>query len=552
MTVNSFGFNKAQASYFIDNRVLKKMISVSQNVKLASLFSSAISFGVTKARYETSTSFLYLSLGTLLVSSLWHYGSLLMAAQRICKEAKTLADNDMVELPNPIEPAICDAFPTENCADTEFYRNQLILNAKHNIIISGNFCGGKAFANLLALIESRLKENDKLKVIILSSPLFLLEQHQQQIQKLSKLYPERFSFILTPNIFHIVPHLKFSTNHTKCTVIDYGQYFMLGGSGIKDSFSKTGLVSVTREVFLKDKEAPIKLDHEPEQKMAEESDKLSVLLGEFRDMDWVFKSKQHSLAGKRVFQQMLLLCQRWEVYSKDDLESNSNHSSLSRRMLKDSTTPDVSTDIAVFSKSSKKAENVAFKLLALGPDQSESLFTEEIVTQTRKAKKTILIEHMYFHPTIEIMNALVEAAKKGIRIKIITSCNSSTSSYAQTLYAARNKYNYTYLLDHLPENAKRNVEIFAFKQKGKTLHKKLIIIDGTKIIAGSSNLGFKSLVRTSDDELSFCAHSKELVEYTEKVVEEDIRHSTVVVNPRTTFCDKVQALAHYCIAHIFG
>ena len=51
-----------------------------------------------------------------------------------------------------------EAFPTQHSAETEVWRMKMIESAQHNIVISGNYCGGKAMMATLDKIEERLYE----------------------------------------------------------------------------------------------------------------------------------------------------------------------------------------------------------------------------------------------------------------------------------------------------------------------------------------------------------------------------------------------------------
>ena len=138
---------------------------------------------------------------------------------------------------------------TNHCAPTSEWRKRLIRAAEHNIVISGNYCGGKAFDEVLELIKARLEENVKLKVVIISSPRFIKEDPEKNIRNVSLIselkqkYPERFSVVYSDDVTINggKDGFKKVTNHTKYTGIDFGRYYIMGGSGIKDSFDLSGV-----------------------------------------------------------------------------------------------------------------------------------------------------------------------------------------------------------------------------------------------------------------------------------------------------------------------
>ena len=159
---------------------------------------------------------------------------------------------------------------------------------------------------------------------------------------------------------------------------------------------------------------------------------------------------------------------------------------------------------------------------------------------------------MYFQPTTAIMNALTDAAKRGVKIKIITSGVYKDCPSSHLVFGPRNKYNYAYLVNSLSEQDRENVEIFEYQQKKKGNHKKVIVIDD-QVIAGSSNLGYKSLVTTSDHELNFFAKSQAFADETMKICDIDIQHSKKVVDPITLSVNEYfQAFLHRLMAPLIG
>lgn len=443
----------------------------------------------------------------------------------------------------------CEALTTQHSADTELWRKRLIASAEHNIVISGNYCGGEAFIDFLKLIEKRIGERPQLKVVILSSPQFLTGKCLKELNSILEKYPKNISLVTCPSILHISPGIKQTTNHTKCMVIDYGRYFILGGSGIKDNFNQTGLDDLTKEEFLRSEGEPI-----PESTHEKENGLLGQFIpGNFRDQDWVFSSQEKpretNPVGRQVYKQTLLLAHRWETYEASINNSNigkdpCGHAknlglftgistpikpkdTITTQLLK---TPAIEltqleTNCQAFESNVKKATKVYCKVFASGPEQANSPFGVEVLNGIKKATKEIVINHMYFHPTEEIMDALIKAVQRGVKIKIITCGIYKNAPMSHQIFGPRNKYNYSYLMNALTSGEQKNVSIFEFRGYNTGNHKKLIVIDNVIVIAGSSNLGYKSLVTASDHELNFIAKSKKLAHETLKVCKVDEQHS---------------------------
>src|SRR5262249_41829968 len=113
-------------------------------------------------------------------------------------------------------------------------------------------------------------------------------------------------FVESPDIYC---KSKKTTNHTKFTIIDFGAYYLQGGSGIKDNFVHTGLDHLSTEQFLEmewKKQAP--KTHSP-------------IPGNFRDQDFVFccQNEKEREMGKKMYRQALFLAYKWDRYKKDHL-----------------------------------------------------------------------------------------------------------------------------------------------------------------------------------------------------------------------------------------
>ena len=530
-----------------------------------------------------------------------------------------------------------EAFPTQHSADTEVWRMKMIESAQHNIVISGNYCGGKAMMATLDKIEERLKEVPDLKCVIISSPKFLDENIRTRLEGLKSRFQNNFSLVLSPDVVHIGNGLKFSTNHTKCTVIDFGKYFILGGSGIKDNFCGTGISGYSKKQFLE--ERGLENSYESDASGASFWNKL---LGSFRDMDFVFKTKGDNDEGCRIFSQSLLLAYRWEQYNKQvnkgvfetasvplenigqlgvskfggvrcaayaDEESvpdsvtfelpKSSPKELrhvntvvegfeAQSLAKDVTTKIItsgpqdatsnfgtavldqnSVTVELLKSQPKKlsevatvvegfeaqslAKDVKTKIITSGPQDATSNFGTAVLDQIKKAQKRLVINHMYFHPTEEIMQEIANAAKRGVKVTVI-SCNVfKDCPKSHYVFGARNKHNYMRLFESLTPEERQNVEVYNFEQKNIGTHKKVIIVDDS-VLAGSSNLGYKSLVTASDDEINFLCDSEKFADETWKVCQKDIEKSSKFEYKKgaLTIAERCNSYFHYLLSAVHG
>ena len=584
---SSFGYHSSGSfdGDIVRTSKLTRIADVMRKITFVALTAFTILSGI---GIVSSTGIILGSIGFIGSSGLY-YSSTYFNYKQICKTAGIVFQN-AEQINKFVASGVegkCEAIPTEHCADTELWRENLIKAAEHNIVLSGNYCGGTSFAKLINLFEKKIKSNPNIKIVIISSPNFIKNGNLEKVKGLSLEYPDNFCLVESPDIWHVSTGLKKSTNHTKCMVIDYGKYFILGGSGVKDNFAQTGLDHLTKEQFLNnrkksaDQQDGSLLINENGENPAEDGIFKNLIPGNFRDMDFIFKSTNYKgyCSGKQVYKQMLLLCHRWDQYNKmlnKDVESiklNVENLALFSRKKSDpklsviapedslvvkllkTPIPDFSnlkTKVDKFDRSKDKCSKVAFKIFASGPEHNSSKFAEELEKAIINSKNQIVINHMYFHPTKRIMNALIDAAKRGVKIKVITAGVYKDCPTSHLAFGPRNKYNYSFLLKSLSEQEKSNIEIYEFQQIKKGLHKKVILIDDL-VIAGSSNLGYKSLETASDHELNFFAKSKSFVEATMKICDVDIKYSKKIENSiDLSITEYFQAFMHRLLAPLIG
>lgn len=106
-----------------------------------------------------------------------------------------------------------------------------------------------------------------------------------------------------------------------------------------------------------------------------------------------------------------------------------------------------------------------------------------------QAQASITIENAYFLPPPELRQALIDAAKRGVEVKVMTNSRASNDS-GFVSDAARYFYD-----DLLAAGVK------LYEKQGGTLHAKTATFDGTLSIVGSVNLNGRSNGRDSEDAL---------------------------------------------------
>ena len=432
------------------------------------------------------------------------------------------------------------AFPTKHSAETVKWRKRLVKAAKENIVISGNYCGGKTFDDLLDVIREQLEMKPQLKVVILSSSMYLGER--VKLDQILKEYPERVQMIKTDDVIHYSSGVNMSTNHTKCVVIDSGKYFILGGSGITDAWTDTG---TENEVLYPD------LQKKPGLSVYEK-----IIPIDFRDTDTVFRSVCGSKApiGIKVYKQMLRLASRWEHLNAHSNEMPIENESVTQKLLSKPKLKCSDTEVYGFFSHKQMTLIPDLKIYAAGPEHKDNPFFEEIIQRVEQAKKRIMINHMFFHPPKRLMDALIRAAHRGVKMTLITNNVHATSPYSHHIFGPRNQYNYTRLINALPKEIQPNVSIYEYTQNDRGSHKKVIIVDDA-VLAGNGNLGYKTLEAQADHELHYVASSKGFAEKAMLGCQEDIRFSVkknVKNLPEIGLCTFVGAKAHEKLAHFIG
>ena len=133
------------------------------------------------------------------------------------------------------------------------------------------------------------------------------------------------------------------------------------------------------------------------------------------------------------------------------------------------------------------------------PDEDGDQNTKALYLQAiRSATDSIVIENAYFLPPAELRNALINAANRGVTVKIMTNSR-ETNDMGPVSDASR------YYYDDLVEAGAQ-----VFEKQDATLHSKTMTVDSKFSIIGSVNLNGRSQWRDSE---SVVAVSSENVAY---------------------------------------
>lgn len=129
----------------------------------------------------------------------------------------------------------------------------------------------------------------------------------------------------------------------------------------------------------------------------------------------------------------------------------------------------------------------------------------------RAAKHSITIQNPYFLPDPDARDALLDAVRRGVRVRIMTPAAGATDS---TLVAHATHHHYGSLL-------RGGVRIFEYERT--LLHQKVFTIDGEWCSVGSANFDDRSF--EINDEISLVVFDPAIAAELERAFEEDLKHA---------------------------
>jgi phosphatidylserine/phosphatidylglycerophosphate/cardiolipin synthase-like enzyme len=442
-----------------------------------------------------------------------------------------------------------EVFPTQNSQETSVWRKKLIRAAQSSILISGSYCGGSEFVQVLQELQRKLEEKKELKVVLLCDQSYVygkitsngvVHTYEETLNHIISKYPENFLYIPTSVLWSGISRIG---NHAKLFCIDGGRYFIQGGSGVQDPYVKTGLLEITEEDYL-NKNYPDYLEYIPNPEDLENSPGWlgNWLPNSFRDMDFVFKSMDTNL-GKKIMESFLVLAQSWQTFKEEKFLINPKNGVVAishpilidiSRLKNDGSDPRIDyrmkSGVERFYLEKKPAA-VKLKMFFSGPQKFIKIdYYDLIGSILDSAKNEIWVGHMYFYPS-KLMDKFVAAANRGVKIKIVTEEVFSGKSSIESALSIRNKVN---------SGFKKNVKLYIFDQGSVRYHKKVIVVD-SHVFSGSSNFSYKSMLLNSDYELNIYAESEVFARRVIRIINEDIKHSREFIGDSQSFLDNFKS-----------
>ena len=158
---------------------------------------------------------------------------------------------------------------------------------------------------------------------------------------------------------------------------------------------------------------------------------------------------------------------------------------------------------------------VPLKLVTIVANDSESddrsLYGTYLAAFTR-AKSRLWITHAYFAPNDELLDAMVNAAERGVDVRVILPAFTDSKIVLNATQAT-----YTRLLE-------AGVQVYELQDA--LLHAKSVVIDGAVSIVGSADLDMRSFVH--NDEVNAIVISRDFGQRMEEVFQKDQRESRAV------------------------
>ena len=124
------------------------------------------------------------------------------------------------------------------------------------------------------------------------------------------------------------------------------------------------------------------------------------------------------------------------------------------------------------------------RVVASTPDEEQSRIYAMLVNAIDVASKSVYLTMAYFAPGQELVDALCDAARRGVDVQLVLP---GKSDFAPVLHAGR---------DHYARLLAAGVKLFELQDA--VLHAKSAVIDGVLSTVGSSNLDWRSIALNSE------------------------------------------------------
>lgn len=389
-------------------------------------------------------------------------------------------------------------FPTEDGISSHQWKLALMGAAQSSIVFSGCYCGGAAFEEVLNVLDGCMRRNNQLHVTGIATNIKLTPENCVHMQQLKEEFPDQLQWVVHPEAaLYLSPttqQLHLMANHVKALVIDGGRYFLIGGSGMVNTWARNVGEATPTEPL-------------------ENLGYLYSWMGPsaFRDNDFVFFSPDSQGVGRRFYMELMKL---------------STHLDPQYRIAPLAEERCALSHCEEYHRAS--SSHVSLTPFATGPERTTNAYLAEMLRAIEGAQERIVIDHMYFHPNPPLFEALVRAAQRGVQITIVTNKTGAESPGSHRLYCALSRMRAKQLMCRVGEAGR--VEWREYSVPRSTLHKKLLLIDQQMMFLGSANLGYKSLEGQSDYEMNLKVESAAFQALAWPAIQKDLEVSSEPVS----------------------
>lgn len=416
------------------------------------------------------------------------------------------------------------------------YALACIRNAQQSIEMSCCYTGGEILHQLLDAFDERLRNVSDLKIHVIASPILLLDEDHESIEKLQQKYPGRFNLLLTAPVPVIFPEYATSDNHLKCLIVDE-RYFSFGGTNYDDSCCTEGTFTPPHVTGSAVRE------HMPHG---------------VRDYDVVGRGPVAEALRKEFYKHYAL----WSHYGKNPDDFIIDPEVFAENNGYTPIDPNKGRAIVLQIDQGKEALHVGtVKLIMSGPNDKPNKITKEYERLIDLAEKEIVIGNLYACPVEAIHEALKKSVNRGVALTYVTNGNYDHSPYFNQYFYLANRINYVpyfYGRDYsliegyaASKALAKNTEIYEYVVPGILYHKKVMVVDERFVVVGSYNLGIRS--DTYDFEGIMVIDSEELAKEVKDVITADKKYCEKIspdqarswyFNPYTAYLAAVQKQFH--------
>ena len=152
------------------------------------------------------------------------------------------------------------------------------------------------------------------------------------------------------------------------------------------------------------------------------------------------------------------------------------------------------------------------RVLGSTPDETVPQYYVTLLSAIQNAEESVLISAAYFVPTDQEMDALMDAARRGVDVRLLTPDKSDSPLSIGVAHS-----HYTDLL---------SAGVKIFETHGIVLHTKTVVVDGVWSVIGSSNFDHRSII--FNDEVDVVVLGSDTGQDLETMFREDQNNSTPI------------------------